>query len=57
MNITIKKKEGRTWGVDSKGENLAIFKWSVEDKDPKEGEIWSCTACLYEPLELVEKRK
>jgi hypothetical protein len=54
MNITIEQTDNGIIGIDEKGQRLAIFKWSIEGKKPKHGEVWTCTSRLYEPLELVK---
>ena len=52
MNVVIKNTKNGFVGLNEKGEILSLMSWSVEEKQPKEGEIWSCSHRLYQPLIL-----
>jgi len=53
MRVKIVKTGTGFCGVDEKKQRLALMPWSIEKMKPKEGEIWSCNAILYEPLILL----
>ena len=54
--ITIKVENDKVFGVDEKGQHLAIYKRSLEKHKPKDGELWWIhTQGLHESIQLKAK--